>query len=473
MEPYELDIPQALERLQNGTATPEEEVAVRRQIAAYEALTQYVYGSLDDADVLPQELDDTGAVTPGMAAGEVPEEGYDRQDVENLATRAKRKAANRTAPWAGAEQFTRLVNRTIRRAFVKAGAVVLAIVLVVVVFFQFAAPHLVNLLYYDPTKVLWVSENGAQTTQFDLDMQIYTELYYPNISTSATTANALGFGNYDFRFISSSAVRDDPDNRNAGRISRGDIWFYSGNVTPPYSSSTFDADRVDRMVPESEATFPSLFESTARERIEALDEVLVDRDAAVVPHYEEGYAVYIFFPEDKDFAEMMVLQREIGHGKWWFAPRTGVPGGEAAPPIGFRMVYMDIAISYYGYKPEEYPYLRVGVNDTPGPGGSSTNRFRNEAAATKHFTQMLQYMQEQRQFMQMMGKDTEELAKVEAYVAENGLQFLGAYVRATKEMLLKIDDMDVYYSIHVPGDAGITNYVIRQEDGSTYHEVRY
>lgn len=72
------------------------------------------------------------------------------------------------------QDFALMIHRSIRNAFLKLGAGVLALSVLILLFVQFALPHLVSLFYYDP------GEQIAKNTQrMDLDLAVYTELTMP------------------------------------------------------------------------------------------------------------------------------------------------------------------------------------------------------------------------------------------------------------------------------------------------------
>ena len=69
-----------------------------------------------------------------------------------------------------AENFTKRVNRAIRRAFLKMGAVVCAVTLVVVLLILFVLPHVVSDFYYDPGRIVGEDSDGGTTNQMSLDL---------------------------------------------------------------------------------------------------------------------------------------------------------------------------------------------------------------------------------------------------------------------------------------------------------------
>ena len=92
----------------------------------------------------------------------------------------------------GSESFAELVNRSIRRAFLKMGTAVLVSVLAVVLLVQFVLPRAISFFYYDPGKDI-----GGGANQMSLDMAVYSELFLPGKRRTNVTASAKGYGKYD------------------------------------------------------------------------------------------------------------------------------------------------------------------------------------------------------------------------------------------------------------------------------------
>ena len=72
---------------------------------------------------------------------------------------------------AGGDEFTKRVNRAIRRAFLRMGAAVCAVTLVIVLLILFVLPGVVSQFYYDPGKIVGQDSYGGTTNQMSLDMQ--------------------------------------------------------------------------------------------------------------------------------------------------------------------------------------------------------------------------------------------------------------------------------------------------------------
>ena len=84
------------------------------------------------------------------------------------------------------------MNRAIRRAFLRMGAAVCAVTLVIVLL-----PGVVSQFYYDPGKIVGQDSYGGTTNQMSLDMAVYTELALPGTYRNNVQVEDRGYGNYD------------------------------------------------------------------------------------------------------------------------------------------------------------------------------------------------------------------------------------------------------------------------------------
>ena len=146
----------------------EQREKVEQDIERHEAISEYLFEK-EEEDILQD-------------SGKLPEES-DIQFTE------KEKNA--------ADDFTKRVNRAIRRAFLKMGAAVCAVTLVVVLLVLFVLPHVVSSFYYDPGRIVGESSYGGTTNQMSLDLAVYTELAIPGTYRDNVQVEDKGYGNYD------------------------------------------------------------------------------------------------------------------------------------------------------------------------------------------------------------------------------------------------------------------------------------
>lgn len=97
---------------------------------------------------------------------------------------------------------------------------------------------------------------------------------------------------------------------------------------------------------------------------------------------------------------------------------------------------------------EKYPELWTWTSNQEEM-GSEIELLKDEAYMTTHFTSMLNYLQDQDEFCEMMGIEYEGLQQVKDYVQNNGIIVQGFAIMGSKEELLRINDMEEVYAMYV------------------------
>ena len=85
--------------------------------------------------------------------------------------------------------FDQMVNRAIRRVFIKIGICIIAITLGIVIFLIFFLPEIVDSFYYNPEK-----STGEHGNQLGLDLAVYTELCIPANNRKSAYVTGRGYG---------------------------------------------------------------------------------------------------------------------------------------------------------------------------------------------------------------------------------------------------------------------------------------
>ena len=127
-------------------------------------------------------------------------------------------------------RFTQEIRRTVRRTFWRLGVTVGAVVLVLCLFVIFALPHVVDRFYYDPTEpsALWNAPD-SQRPRMDLDLSVWTELFYPCGHRDRTSAEPLGYGRYLVTFRSGNSLAQRP-NAVSGLMDKGKLTLFDPNA---------------------------------------------------------------------------------------------------------------------------------------------------------------------------------------------------------------------------------------------------
>ena len=152
----------------------EQREMVERDLERHEAISEYLFEK-EEADILQGSAE--------MA------KGSERQSA------GKGKNAE--------DDFTKRVNRAIRRAFLKMGAAVCAVTLIVVLLILFVLPNTVSNFYYDPGRIVSENNYGGTTNQMSLDLAVYTELALPGTYRDDVQVEDRGYGNYDITIYQS------------------------------------------------------------------------------------------------------------------------------------------------------------------------------------------------------------------------------------------------------------------------------
>ena len=188
---------------QKGELPKEQQEYVESEIEKHEAISEYLY---DDSE-LPV--------------------------LENAAPSEKNEKDTKQS-----EDFTRLIRKMIRRAFIKmgvtVGAVVLAAVMAVTCFF----PDIVASFYYDPEKTVGYPSYATKTTQMALDLSVFTELFLPSTYRNDVIIDDEGYGNYHIS-IPETLSYDGKNTTVSGKLEKGKLTLYDPNLLAYPASNAF------------------------------------------------------------------------------------------------------------------------------------------------------------------------------------------------------------------------------------------
>ena len=352
-----------------------------------------------------------------------------------------------------ADDFTKRVNRAIRRAFLKMGAAVCAVTLVVVLLILFVLPNIVSNFYYDPGRIVSENNYGGTTNQMSLDLAVYTELALPGTYRDDVQVEDRGYGNYDIT-IYQSVSRSGEFRHVAGRIEKNKLRLYDINLFNNPSANNFgwfqmNMDRKDTLTEQVEkgvgsfAYTPESKEQSA-EYLEELDDNKLYL-ACVTLDKILSYDEFIRFTEK--YSEQM--------SDIWCVPRTAedshMPIGRPAN-LGF---YIQLGqSSMLEWDREKYPDLILWAFDDPSEWDEAEEKIKDGTFAAEHFAVMLDYMSEQDEFLGMMRQQAGgTYAEAADYVRENGLQVYGFACVANKETLLELNAEEEVFGIRTE-DAG-------------------
>ena len=402
----------------------EQREKVEQDIERHEAISEYLFEKeeediLQDSEKLPEESD--------------------------IQLTEKEKNA--------ADDFTKRVNRAIRRAFLKMGAAVCAVTLVVVLLVLFVLPHVVSSFYYDPGRIVGESSYGGTTNQMSLDLAVYTELAIPGTYRDNVQVEDKGYGNYDIN-IYQNVSRSGRFYNVAGRVEKDNLRLYDINLLNMPFSNIFgwfqmDMDRKDTLTEQVENGVGS-FAYTPESKEQSAEELKLLDD-------NKYYLAYVTLDKILSYNDFIGFAENYSERAIdiWCAPRTAedsyMPIGRPAN-LGF---YIRLGqSSMLEWDREKYPDLILWSADNSAERDEAEERIKDESFAAEHFAVMLDYMSGQDEFLGMMGQqDGETYAEAADYIRENGLQIYGFACVADKETLLKLNAEEEVFGIRTE-DAG-------------------
>ncbi len=398
----------------------EQREMVEQDIERHEAISEYLF-EMEEADIL-------------QGPAEYPE-----------GSEIKAKTAGKERDTA--DDFTKRVNRAIRRAFLKMGAAVCAVTLVVVLLILFVLPNIVSNFYYDPGRIVSENNYGGTTNQMSLDLAVYTELALPGTYRDNVQVEDRGYGNYNIT-IYQSVSRSGEFHHVAGRIEKNNLRLYDINLFNISSGNSFgwfqmNMDRKDTLTEQVEkgvgsfAYTPESKEQSAK-YLEELDD-------------NKLYLAYVTLDKILSYDDFIRFTEKYSEqmSDIWCVPRTAV---DSHMPIG-RPANLGFYIqleqsSMREWDREKYPDLILWAFDDMSDWDEAEEKIKDEAYAAEHFAVMLDYMSEQDKFLRMMGEQAAETyAEAADYIRENGLQIYGFACVADKETLLELNAEDAVFGI--------------------------
>ena len=396
----------------------EQREKVEQDIERHEAISEYLFEK-EEEDILQD-------------SGKMPEES-------DIQLTEKEKNA--------ADDFTKRVNRAIRRAFLKMGAAVCAVTLVVVLLVLFVLPHVVSSFYYDPGRIVGESSYGGTTNQMSLDLAVYTELAIPGTYRDNVQVEDKGYGNYDIN-IYQNVSRSGRFYNVAGRVEKDNLRLYDINLLNMPSANIFgwfqmDMDRKDTLTEQVENGVGS-FAYTPESKEQSAEELKLLDD-------NKYYLAYVTLDKILSYNDFIGFAENYSERAIdiWCAPRTAedsyMPIGRPAN-LGF---YIRLGqSSMLEWDREKYPDLILWSADNSAERDEAEERIKDESFAAEHFAVMLDYMSGQDEFLGMMGQqDGETYAEAADYIRENGLQVYGFACVADKETLLKLNAEEEVFGI--------------------------
>lgn len=367
------------------------------------------------------------------------------------------------------DTFVTLVNKSIRRAFLRLGLTTLAAAVVVILLLQFGLPRIVSAFYYDPGRAVevsgesagnWTGEDGEDymvqaENQMTLDMSVYSELYMPCNERGYVDVKDRGYGRYDINIAQTASFTGSFTNV-SGEIVRGDLRLYDPNVLQEPTGNCFawyqgpkdTSMSLEEWLGENEE-YNFCAAGKREDALKALQD-LDDRELYV------GYVSLNRMMDYESFKAFLDGQDDIINP--WCAVKTGdsQDGMFRADNMGFNCAFS--SASPMVWDTEKYPdllmycdYRGLGSDgDSSAYWEEQDEKIQSEEGMAAHFVSMLRYLCDQKEFMKMMGKEGElsQLKSAADYVEENGVTIYGFAAVMNKETMLALSGQDEVYEIY-------------------------
>lgn len=388
-----------------------------------ELIELYKQKKLDEQKMkeVEAEIEKHEAISEFLFEEDIP--GFDN-DSDNIPEEAENSNSQTDA------KFVKMINKSIRAAFIRLGVTVACLVLALVMFVQFALPKLVSEMYYNPEEAI-----TGQTKRFDLDIAVYTELFVSEQLREETIVKSRGYGEYEFALLQTSSYTDTFTDV-SGYIDKNQIVFYNSNIIKPFTSNAFvrvasdsldSSQSLSKQISENDLVIYSAAgtKKDAENAISKLDD-------------EKFYNAYVSLDRVMSYEDFVSFLEATGYeGVVWCAPMVS---GGATNDIGF--FYEQGSGTEIEWDEEKYPRLKLWniISDEKA--------MKDIKTAKQHFTDMLSYMSEQTSFCEMMGIDADKLSKSEQYIDENGLNIYGFMVITQKDEIKKLFDNENVFTIY-------------------------
>lgn len=298
-------------------------------------------------------------------------------------------------------------------------------------------PKIMNNFYYDPSDTIFraIPEEGVYhepLQRLEVDMRVYNELYNPTWDFDVSQINELGYGDYNFTMGRSIVHNGSTLTTFSGKVEKNQIVFFNPDAIkiPPINAFEWSINYRDIEKSIGENLNKKDIESQVMSGDkESSDEGLNELEP------DKLYIGYVTFNKIMNYESAYKLIENLDEYTWMGI----VTDDEFNEVIG-----LDPSKSMYDqYDTKAYPKLLGQYDDS------------KEEEAREHFISMLNYINKQQVFNEMMenagfGKSIYEentLKEKIDYVKKNGLKVYGFALIAMKDGLLKINDMDNVYCI--------------------------
>ena len=420
---------QILDEYKKNALPEEKQKEVAADIEKHEAISDYLYEESEIPDI-NEAFSEPNENICGCNGSEC-----DPGPAGNITDSAQR-----------AEDFTAVVNRSIRRAFLKLGITVFAAAALLILFVQFILPGIVDNFYYDPTERVSQPTDSFIENRMSRDIGTYTELVMPETHRTDVTDESLGYGKYNIS-IHQNLSYTGFFSTATGEVTRGKLRLFNEDILRKPTGNAFGWSQIDVDFKNGEyptKSLTELYKITDERMKNDGEEGEIMHGAAGSPERsletikglrdDMPYYAYVTFERMLDFSQVEKIidpadkDDDFMITEPWLAvdtyPRSNAPDGSSyeyiatLPKIGFIVQDQD-------------------------------NISENEELQQKHFTDMLDYMAEQTDFLKMFDEDPQTFADASQLIKKNGLHIYGMGCTVSKFTMLKLMEFDNVREIYV------------------------
>ena len=312
-------------------------------------------------------------------------------------------------------------------------------------FVQFILPGIVDNFYYDPTEIVSQPTDSFIENRMSRDISTYTELVMPETHRTDVTAESLGYGKYNIS-IHQNLSYTDFFSTATGDVTRGKLRLFNEDILRKPTGNAFGWSQIYVDFKNGEyqtKSLTELYRITDERTKNDVEEGEIMHGAAGSPEQsletikglrdDMPYYAYVTFERMLDFSQVEKIIDPADKDDFmitepWLAvdtyPRSNAPDG-----------------SSYGYI-TTLPKIGFIVQD-------QDNVSENEELQQKHFTDMLDYMAEQTDFLKMFDEDPQTFADASQLIKKNGLHIYGMGCTVSKSTMLKLMEFDNVREIYV------------------------
>ena len=418
-----------LELYREGKLSKEEAEKVSYDIERQDAISEYLF----DTDSLDEEFEFDSATS---------------------SDEPRQKGA------ADAEGFAKEIKKSIRKAFIKAGAIAVAAAVAIVLLAQFALPGLVDKMYYQPDEELTKKVDDIGINRMSIDIMVYSELFLPGKSFDTVNVRKNGYGDYDLTFNQSAYIQGLTP-QVSGHLKRNKLVLYDEMVMEKPFANCFEWTQHDfkyvengdesYIDPKGRLSAQIKDETYSRGSVSnkaTSEEIIKDMNS------DDYYIAYINFDKLMSFNEALkYMESDNIHFKW-----LGVitkENGYSIDNLGFEIRESGRYLRDYNDSNElkKYPNLMIDP--------SEYHKENNpEKLAKEHFISLLKYYRDQDSFRKIIEGDVhdeddqddkEYYNEIIKYIEKNGLSIHGFGCITDKATLQDLIKEKAIYTIDVRG----------------------